>query len=264
MAKTFFILLITQILTAAIYPITITYKQLTCKSPLFKDKSLKNKTPHFLLRGEIVEVLNWHKSSAQIKLDNDKRYYIRKHHLSNLTSIESKDKKGNYITEKINLSKEKAISIFYEPNDLVEVKEKYKAPHVKNKIIKLRKKAYTAFSKMIDEAAKKNLQIKITSAYRTPVYQEKLYRSSIEFQMLTDIAIAAKPGHSEHQLGTAADVMVPGKNIRQSDEFKWIKKNARNYGIYLTYPKGNTKGYQWEPWHLRYWGEKKFKNYFSD
>lgn len=44
----------------------------------------------------------------------------------------------------------------------------------------------------------------------------------------------------------------------ETDEGKWLKDNAHEYGFIIRYPEGKediTK-YQYEPWHLRYVGEQ--------
>ena len=73
--------------------------------------------------------------------------------------------------------------------------------------------------------------------------------------------VAARPGHSEHQTGLAADVSTTAlgcriTNFGASKASKWIAKNAWQYGFIVRYPKGKESitGYIWEPWHLRYVG----------
>jgi zinc D-Ala-D-Ala carboxypeptidase len=73
--------------------------------------------------------------------------------------------------------------------------------------------------------------------------------------------VAARPGHSEHQTGLAADVSTTAlgcriTNFGASKASKWIAKNAWQFGFVVRYPKGKEliTGYIWEPWHLRYVG----------
>lgn len=74
-------------------------------------------------------------------------------------------------------------------------------------------------------------------------------------------ALAARPGHSEHQTGLAIDVSTTQLGCRigtfgASKASKWIATNAWQYGFIVRYPYGKTPitGYVWEPWHLRYVG----------
>lgn len=75
-------------------------------------------------------------------------------------------------------------------------------------------------------------------------------------------ALAARPGHSEHQTGLAADVSASGQGcaiqvcFAKKKAGKWLAANSWQYGFILRYPDGQTKitGYQFEPWHFRYVG----------
>jgi len=77
---------------------------------------------------------------------------------------------------------------------------------------------------------------------------------------------SARPGHSEHQLGTAID-------FRSADALKapwdyadwgktkpgrWMGENAWRYGFILSYPQGASAEtcYGYEPWHYRYVGRE--------
>jgi D-alanyl-D-alanine carboxypeptidase len=98
--------------------------------------------------------------------------------------------------------------------------------------------------------------------------QEQIYKRTTKKNPKQNSS--AKPGHSEHQLGTTADISSPEvkyrltKKLYYTKTHKWIRRNARKYGIYVSYHKNNSKGYAWEPWHLRYWNKKTFPNYYSD
>jgi D-alanyl-D-alanine carboxypeptidase len=59
---------------------------------------------------------------------------------------------------------------------------------------------------------------------------------------------AARPGHSEHQLGTTIDV--------EGGE-AWLASNAWRYGFVMSYPPEHSQGttcYKPEAWHFRYVG----------
>lgn len=93
---------------------------------------------------------------------------------------------------------------------------------------------------------------KVTHAYQ--VARGKKYGYNGE-------TVAARPGHSEHQTGLAADVSTTALGCRitpfgTSKAAKWIAANAWQYGFIVRYPKGKEKvtGYIWEPWHLRFVG----------
>ncbi len=37
-----------------------------------------------------------------------------------------------------------------------------------------------------------------------------------------------------------------------TQEYKWLLKNANKYGFYLSYPENNLDGITFEPWHWHY------------
>jgi D-alanyl-D-alanine carboxypeptidase len=73
---------------------------------------------------------------------------------------------------------------------------------------------------------------------------------------------SARPGHSEHQLGTAVDLTSPGWGGRFGDwgretaEGAWLAEHAWEFGFVMSYPFG-TQGatcFSYEPWHFRWIG----------
>jgi D-alanyl-D-alanine carboxypeptidase len=74
--------------------------------------------------------------------------------------------------------------------------------------------------------------------------------------------LSARPGHSEHQLGLAADFSAKGQGcvimvcFGKTEAGIWLAENAHAYGFILRYPKGyrTITGFQYEPWHFRYVG----------
>jgi D-alanyl-D-alanine carboxypeptidase len=73
---------------------------------------------------------------------------------------------------------------------------------------------------------------------------------------------SARPGHSEHQLGTAIDVTSPGWAGRFGDwgretaEGTWLSAHAWEFGFVLSYPAGSEAEtcFSYEPWHYRWIG----------
>ncbi len=74
--------------------------------------------------------------------------------------------------------------------------------------------------------------------------------------------ISARPGHSEHQMGTAIDFTSAsagyglGEGFAQTPEGAWLSQNAPRFGFVMSYPAGkeSVTGYAYEPWHFRYVG----------
>ena len=90
-------------------------------------------------------------------------------------------------------------------------------------------------------------QLRINSAFRSYEEQAALFRR------IKQPGRAARPGHSEHQLGTAVDLDLPTDGARQ-----WLADNASALGFALSYPgdKQRLTGYRPEPWHLRFVGRE--------
>ncbi len=102
----------------------------------------------------------------------------------------------------------------------------------------------------------------VRSAQRTYSYQAALFASYVQrFGYTHAASFSARPGHSEHQMGTTLDFTtapsVPLKTtFGESPSGKWLAKNGWKYGFIMSYPKGKQKVscYSYEPWHWRYFG----------
>ena len=77
-------------------------------------------------------------------------------------------------------------------------------------------------------------------------------------------ARTARPGHSEHQLGTALDFVSPGWSGRfgdwavESAEGAWMAEHGWEYGFVMSYRAGDAEAscYGYEPWHYRWIGRE--------
>ena len=115
------------------------------------------------------------------------------------------------------------------------------------------------------------VNIWVQSAYRSVARQKELYDNKMneyleegktqeEAQKLTEEYIN-KPGSSDHNLGLAVDFNYVDNSFAKTDAYKWLLKNAENYGFILRYPKHKediTK-IEYESWHWRYVGEEHAK-----
>lgn len=109
------------------------------------------------------------------------------------------------------------------------------------------------------------LSISIDSAFRSHAAQAATFDTWIA-RLGLDGAIArtARPGHSEHQLGTAIDVSSPGWSGRFGDwaaetaEGAWMAEHAWEYGFVMSYPAGleHETCFSYEPWHYRWIGRE--------
>ena len=84
---------------------------------------------------------------------------------------------------------------------------------------------------------------------------------------------SARPGHSEHQTGLAADIYGEASKdsyLHQSwentNDGKWVNKNCYKYGFIIRYVKNkeDITGYIYEPWHIRYVGKDLAKKLYNN
>lgn len=115
-------------------------------------------------------------------------------------------------------------------------------------------------------ARRDGVDLAVLSGYRSYGRQAAVYASWVERQGGDQDAtdrFSARPGHSEHQLGTVIDFTTSeiedgiGPAFHRSQAAGWLKTNAPPFGFRLSYPEGREAetGYQHEGWHWRYWGE---------
>ncbi|MFH0755053.1 MAG: M15 family metallopeptidase [bacterium] len=120
--------------------------------------------------------------------------------------------------------------------------------------------------KMFKQAESENIFLGVSSGYRSPERQQKLFDFEVEKTNLEEaIKGIAEPYHSEHQLGIAVDLtgesidyLGVSKKFANSDEANWLENNAHLFGFILSYPdnKSDITDYIYEPWHYRYIGKE--------
>ncbi|SES70910.1 D-alanyl-D-alanine carboxypeptidase family protein [Anaerobranca gottschalkii] len=155
----------------------------------------------------------------------------------------------------------------YRPSDLVEL-PKYLLSRPQWRYY-LRKEAAYYLEKMWKDAKEEGITLYVASAFRDYETQKQIYNNHV-LRYGEEMAnrISAKPGTSEHQLGTTVDfVERPEGSLNQSfantSAGKWLMENAYKYGFVLSYPEGKESitGYIFEPWHYRYIGVEKAKEW---
>ncbi|CAN5136425.1 hypothetical protein BH20ACT24_BH20ACT24_05300 [soil metagenome] len=106
--------------------------------------------------------------------------------------------------------------------------------------------------------------VALIAAYRTYEEQSQLFELR-EAQLGHEVALrrVARPGHSEHQLGTAVDFKTPGAADvtaawASTPQGRWMEANAHRFGFVESYPSGQEAltCYAYEPWHYRYVGRE--------
>ena len=135
----------------------------------------------------------------------------------------------------------------------------------KNYDPKVNKEALKNLKKMQADAKALGLNVPLISGYRSYETQEKLYNKYVKKDGENKAnTYSAKPGESEHQTGLAFDIGSVDRSFANTIEAKWLAENAYLYGFIIRYPKDKTNvtGYIYEPWHVRYLGEKKAKDVY--
>jgi D-alanyl-D-alanine carboxypeptidase len=111
-------------------------------------------------------------------------------------------------------------------------------------------------------AAANRTPLGLISAYRSYSYQQGLWARAVKNEGEEHARKGtARPGHSEHQLGTVVDVLAAGSQslvpaFADSATGKWLAANAATFGFVISYPNMPIEHtcYEFEPWHLRYVG----------
>jgi D-alanyl-D-alanine carboxypeptidase len=129
---------------------------------------------------------------------------------------------------------------------------------------KVRNLAISDLAAMTRAAKAAGSPIAVSSAYRSYGTQAQLFQDDVaRLGYNAALLHTARPGHSEHQLGTTIDFKSkrPGDSSPDGDwanskAGRWMKNNAWKYGWVMSYPNGKTAVtcYQYEPWHYRYFG----------
>jgi D-alanyl-D-alanine carboxypeptidase len=133
----------------------------------------------------------------------------------------------------------------------------------------LRRLALPSLIEMTEAAAREDLTLVCSSAYRSYVYQVKTYNGWVEKLGREEAdRVSAQPGKSQHQLGVAMDFGSIDDTYEFTEEGSWQLENAWKYGWSLSYPKGkeDLTGYSYESWHYRYIGKpaaRMEKEFFS-
>ena len=175
------------------------------------------------------------------------------------------------------VTKTQALSADYAPSDLVSLNE-FGIPTYGNDKEELRLQPAMELAEMFAIAQREGLQLIVRSAYRSYAVQDYTFQFFVDEELRQAEAAgqpisreeaetranrySARPGYSQHQLGTTVDVtsadvlgeLVP--DFGQTPAGIWLRENAHKFGFVFSYPQGKEAltGYIYEPWHLRWIG----------
>ncbi len=117
---------------------------------------------------------------------------------------------------------------------------------------------------MAADARANGTPIELVSGYRSHAQQQSTFDYWVGIGGYKQaLRTSARPGHSEHQLGTVVDVTGEGDGAAWSHADwattpagAWMAANAWRHGFVMSYPRGSfdLSCYDYEPWHYRYVG----------
>lgn len=157
----------------------------------------------------------------------------------------------------------------YVPQDLVSLEKG--ASYIPNRAgLSLRRPAEQALERMAAASLRDGVTLVASSTYRSYEYQEGVYGRNVrELGQAAADRESARPGTSQHQLGTVVDFGSITDDFAETKAGRWLAANAGDFGFSLSFPDGyeDITGYRWECWHYRYIGKEAAalqKKYFGD
>lgn len=150
----------------------------------------------------------------------------------------------------------------YRPPDLVVPKVALRYSSGSTEML-VRKETASAMEAMFSDAAGAGVKLMLASGFRPYSMQSSIYNRHVrDYGRAQADRVSARPGHSEHQTGWAADlepasrVCEIAKCFGDLAEGQWLAANAYRFGFIIRYPSGKEQltGYDYEPWHVRYVG----------
>jgi len=116
-----------------------------------------------------------------------------------------------------------------------------------------------AWQAMLAAATVSGITLLVVSAFRSVARQEEIVARKLRQGLTWDqiLAVSAYPGFSEHHTGTAIDLATPEcpdlvEAFEATAAFQWLQQNAGRFGFTLSYPRNNSAGITYEPWHWRW------------
>ncbi len=167
------------------------------------------------------------------------------------------------------IDKKHNVSSTYVPNNLVKL-VKNDDFSINRNDLSLRPEAEVNLHILAQGAKADGITLLVSSSYRSYEYQEKTFNKWVELDGLEEAEReSARPGTSQHQLGTAVDFGSITDEFAQTKAGIWLSENAYKYGWSLSFPQGyeDVTGYRWECWHFRFIGKQAClfqKKWFSD
>ena len=118
-------------------------------------------------------------------------------------------------------------------------------------------KAYEQMNKAIQKDINKKLLV--SYGYRSPARQVFIFFDILarkyNFDFNKTLRRVCFPAYSEHvyakrqAIDFRTEDGTPSEDFDKTDEYQWLKRNAKRFGFFESYPKKNSLDMMYEPWH---------------
>jgi hypothetical protein len=152
------------------------------------------------------------------------------------------------------------------PKDIVPIPNQTYVLNGQKAIIPCRylpKETYQAYKEMNNAMKSKiNKGVLVSHGYRSTACQVFKFFNTLKIKYDYDFTKTVRricfPGYSQHACAKrqAIDFIteggVKGPDFEKTNEHQWLQKNAKRFHFFQSYPKHNTVGMMYEPWHWQY------------
>jgi D-alanyl-D-alanine carboxypeptidase len=146
---------------------------------------------------------------------------------------------------------DRSLPYYSEATGLVDV-----GPNLVGRMQRLTSDTAASWQQMVQAASDDGIRLLIVSGFRSFDHQAQLIRNKLEAgQSIGEILeVIAAPGFSQHHTGGAVDIATPGsrpltEEFEESNTFAWLGENAGEFAFSMSYPRDNSYGFIYEPWH---------------
>ena len=151
----------------------------------------------------------------------------------------------------VDYGEDRSLPYYPEATGLVDV-----GPNLVGRMQRLTSDTAASWQQMVQAASDDGIRLLIVSGFRSFDYQAQLIRNKLEAgQSIGEILeVIAAPGFSQHHTGGAVDIATPGsrsltEEFEESNAFAWLGENAGEFAFSMSYPRDNSYGFIYEPWH---------------
>lgn len=124
------------------------------------------------------------------------------------------------------------------------------------RILRLAPGAARAWRRMQAAAAADGVDLVPLSAYRSIARQTLIIRRKLARgqPIAAILRVSSIPGCSEHHTGRALDLGTASHlrleaTFARTKAFRWLQRHAGAHGFRMSYPRHNSHGINYEPWH---------------